>query len=65
MTCGCTGRRCCRAGWFFLDDLGRAYPDILRAAGEYFAPGGRFTVLHQSYFLIAQLAEGATRGRPR
>ncbi len=40
-------------GFLFIDDYGPAYPDIVRAVDEYFAPGCPFTMLHKSYFVVA------------
>ena len=41
-------------GYMFIDDYGPAYPDIVRAVDEYFVPGSGFTILHQSYFVVAK-----------
>jgi Methyltransferase domain len=46
-------------GLIFIDDYGPAYPDVMRAVDEYFVPGGRFTILHRTHFVVAQRDAGA------
>ena len=41
-------------GFVFVDDYIDAYPGVRRAIDEYFADAGPFTVVHQSYFVVAQ-----------
>jgi hypothetical protein len=41
-------------GFLFVDDYGPAYPDIVRAVDEYFVSESPFTILHKSYFVVAQ-----------
>jgi hypothetical protein len=41
-------------GFMFIDDYGPAYPDVVRAVDEYFTPDAPLTILHQTYFVIAQ-----------
>jgi hypothetical protein len=41
-------------GFILVDDYGPAYPDVIRAVDEYFASGCPFTILHKTYFLVAQ-----------
>jgi len=48
------GTKVLPGGFLFIDDYGPAYPDIVRAVDEYFAPGCPFTMLHKSYFVVAQ-----------
>ena len=50
-------------GFLFIDDYGPAYPDIVRAVDEYFVPGCPFTILHKSYFVVAQ--REVKKERPR
>jgi len=50
-------------GFLFIDDYGPAYPDVIRAVDEYFVPGCPFTILHKSYFVVAQ--REAKKERPR
>jgi hypothetical protein len=41
-------------GFIFVDDYGPAYPDVIRAVDEYFDSGCPFTILHKTYFVVAQ-----------
>lgn len=41
-------------GMIFLDDYSQAYPGVRRAVDEYFTPERPWTVLHKSYFVVAQ-----------
>lgn len=41
-------------GVVFVDDYAPVYPDVMRAAEEYFTAESAFRRLHASYFLIAQ-----------
>jgi len=42
-------------GLVFVDDYGGAYPGVMQAVDEFFTPDARFSRLHQSYFVVAQL----------
>lgn len=48
------GEKVLPGGFIFIDDYYSAYPDVVRAVDEYFAPGCPFTILHKSYFVVAQ-----------
>ncbi len=50
-------------GFLFIDDYGPAYPDIVREVDEYFVAESSFTILHKSYFVVAQ--REAHEQRPR
>ena len=41
-------------GFIFIDDYIGAYPGVTRAVDEYFVDAGPFTVVHESYFVVAQ-----------
>lgn len=41
-------------GLIFIDDYGPAYPGVMRAVDEYLDSGAPFTVLHKTYFVVAQ-----------
>ncbi len=41
-------------GFIFIDDYSPVYPDVIHAVDEYFVPGCSFTIVHKSYFVVAQ-----------
>jgi len=41
-------------GYIFVDDYVDAYPGVRRAVDEYFADARDFTIVHKSYFVLAQ-----------
>ena len=51
-------------GLMFVDDYGPAYPGVMRAVDEYFAPGSAFTLLHKSYFVVAERRLDGHMGGP-
>ena len=48
------GSKVVPGGVIFMDDYSDGYPDVVRAADEYFARESRFDILHKSYFLVAR-----------
>jgi hypothetical protein len=44
-------------GLIFLDDYIPAYPGVMRAADEFFESDTQYSILHQSYFIIAQRSQ--------
>ena len=44
-------------------EVNLTHPDIVRAVDEYFVPGCPFTILHKSYFVVAQ--REVKKERPR
>ena len=41
-------------GFVFMDDYSEAFPGVMRAADEYFVEDGPFTIVHKSYFVVAE-----------
>jgi hypothetical protein len=41
-------------GFIFIDDYGSAYPDVIRAVDEFFKSNCSFSILHMTYFVVAQ-----------
>jgi cephalosporin hydroxylase len=41
-------------GFVFVDDYSAAFPGVVRAVDEYFVDGRPFTIVHKSYFVVAQ-----------
>lgn len=41
-------------GFIFVDDYVDAYPGVRRAVDEYFTDARPFTIVHKSYFVVAQ-----------
>ena len=41
-------------GFVFVDDYSASFPGVMRAVDEYFVEPRPFTIVHQSYFVVAR-----------
>ena len=41
-------------GFMFIDDYSDAFPGVMRAVDEYFVESCPFTIVHKTYFVVAQ-----------
>jgi cephalosporin hydroxylase len=46
-------------GLIFVDDYVDAYPGVMRAVDEYFVDARPFSIVHKSYFVVAQRRRGS------